>query len=73
MMNDAPDSRLETHSQEGRPPYFMKLINIHEIEVYISACVSHVMPLKNRISGDQPKNEHVSCLFSCPQVITLSN
>ncbi len=59
----APDSRLEArrhwnHHQGifcnvyseacyGRPSYYMKLINIHYIEVSISAWVSHAMPLKN--------------------------
>ena len=34
-MNDAPDSK-----------YYMKLINIHDVEVSISVWVAHVMPLK---------------------------
>ena len=79
MMNDAPDSRLETldhrlclkgltnrshreqpeddfldflvltHSREGQPTYCMKLINMYDVEVSISAWVSHVVPLRNFI------------------------
>ncbi len=29
-----------------QPSYYMKLINIHDVEVSLSAWVSHVMPLK---------------------------
>ena len=48
MMNDAPHSRffdllVLTHSWEGQPSYYMK--SIHDVEVSISAWVSHVMPL----------------------------
>ncbi len=46
MMNDAPYSRLETHSREGQPPYYMKLINVHDVKVSISAFVCNAMPLK---------------------------
>ncbi len=38
------DFLVLTHSQEGQPSYYMKLINIHGIEVSISAWVSHSMP-----------------------------
>ncbi len=52
-MNDACDSRflVLSHSREGQPPYCMKLINIHDVEVSISVWVSHVMPLKNKLKN----------------------
>ncbi len=60
MMNDAPDSRLETayflvltHSWEGPPSYYMKRIDIHDFEVSISAWVSHVRPLKQCDTSSQ--------------------
>ncbi len=57
MMNNAPDSRLKTlafsdfllltHSRESQPSYYMKLFDIHNVVVSISAWVSHAMPLSD--------------------------
>ena len=49
-------------------PNYMKLINIHDVEVSISAWVSHVMPLNitlfgMRLFGYKPKDQPLSKLM----------
>ncbi len=48
MMNDAPDSRLETLDFKARLGrlYYLKNFEKHDIEVSITAWFSHAMPLK---------------------------
>ena len=45
--DDFLDFLVLTYSREGEPPYYMKLIDIHDVVVSFSAWVSHAMPLIN--------------------------
>ncbi len=38
--------------QKSQPSYYMKLINVHDVEVSISAWVSHAMPFNRKFVLD---------------------